>query len=70
MNNIDGETGYRCRTFGDFVEATRKVMNKEISYDACRKKGEEFSLEAIAPKYEKYFQDVMNVYTNKGWYEV
>lgn len=70
MNNIEGETGYRCRTFGDFVEATRKVMNKEISYDACRKKGEEFSLESIAPKYEKFFQDIMNVFTKDGWYEV
>lgn len=68
MNNIDGVTGYRCRTFRDFVEATQKIMAGEIDYDACRKKGEEFSLEAIAPKYERYFEDVMHVHTGKGWY--
>lgn len=70
MNNIEGVTGYRCRTFKDFVDATRKVINKEISYADCRKKGEEFSLEAIAPKYEKYFEDVLNVYEKEGWYEL
>ena len=69
-NNIEGVTGYRCRTFADFVEATRKVMNQEISYEECRKQGERFSLEAIAPRYEKFFEDVMNVYTKNGWYEV
>jgi len=70
MNNIEGVTGYRCRTMRDFVDATRKVMNKEISYSDCRKKGEEFSLEAVAPKYERYFEDVYNVYEGAGWYSL
>ena len=70
MNNIEGVTGYRCRTFRDFVEATRNVINKKIDYKECRKKGEEFSLEMIAPKYERYFEDVYNVFERKGWYEV
>lgn len=69
-NNIDGVTGYRCRTFNDFLEATKKLLNKEISYDECRKKGEEFSLERVAPMYERYFRDVLNVYTGSGWYEI
>lgn len=69
-NNINGVTGYRCRTFGDFVEATRNVINGEISYSACREHGEKFSLEAIAPRYEKFFQDIMNVRTGDGWYQV
>ena len=69
-NNIEGVTGYRCRCFNDFVKATEAVMNREIDYDTCRKHGEKYSLENIAPKYEKYFTDVMNVYTNKGWYEI
>ena len=56
--------------FNDFVKATEAVMNREIDYDTCRKHGEKYSLENIAPKYEKYFTDVMNVYTNKGWYEI
>jgi len=23
----------------------------------------------ITPKYEKYFQDILNVHTDKGWYK-
>ena len=70
MNNVQGVTGYRCRTMRDFVEATRKVINKEIDYKVCREHGEKFSLENIAPMYERYFEDVYNVYERNGWYEV
>jgi glycosyltransferase involved in cell wall biosynthesis len=69
-NNIEGVTGYRCRTFKDFLDATRKVINKEISYKECRKRGERFSLENVALMYEKYFEDVINVYEKEGWYEL
>jgi glycosyltransferase involved in cell wall biosynthesis len=66
-NNLHGITGYRCRTMSDFVQAIKNI-NKIKSID-CRKWGENFSLEKIAPMYEKYFQDVLNVYIGKGWYE-
>jgi glycosyltransferase involved in cell wall biosynthesis len=68
-NNINGVTGYRCRTFSDFVNATRRVINGEIDYSECRKHGERFSLENVAPMFEKYFEDVLNIYTKNGWYE-
>jgi glycosyltransferase involved in cell wall biosynthesis len=65
-NNLHGLTGYRCRTMGDFVQAIKNIDNiKPIN---CRKWGENFSLEKIAPMYEKYFQDILDVYTRKGWY--
>jgi glycosyltransferase involved in cell wall biosynthesis len=67
-NNPHGVTGYRCRTFGDFVNAALTI--DEIDPKVCREHGEQFSLENIAPKYEKYFQDVLNVYTGKGWYQL
>ena len=35
---------------------------------ACRKWGENFRLEKVAPMYEKYFRDVLDVYEGKGWY--
>ena len=66
-NNEHGVTGYRCRTFQDFCDAIRNV--DEIDPAVCRKKGEEFSLENVGPKYEKYFQDVLNIRTGNGWYE-
>ena len=67
-NNIEGVTGFRCRTYSDFVNAIHKLDT--IDPHICRKKGEEFSLENVAPKYEKFFQDVMNVHVGKGWYQM
>jgi glycosyltransferase involved in cell wall biosynthesis len=68
-NNIHGITGYRCRTMGDYVDAILECKKGSIKSENCRKWGENFLLENVAPRYEKYFQDVMNVYTGKGWYE-
>lgn len=67
-NNIDGVTGFRCRTFEDFVQAVRNIH--KIKPAVCRKFGERFSLDNIAPRYEKYFQDVMNVHIGQGWYQM
>ena len=51
---------------GDFVDA---IHNADvIKPENCKAFGENFSLENVAPMYEKYFQDVLNVYTGEGWY--
>ena len=65
-NNLHGVTGFRCRTMGDYVDAIKNIdIIKPIN---CRQWGENFLLDKIAPRYEKYFQDVLDVYTGKGWY--
>jgi glycosyltransferase involved in cell wall biosynthesis len=69
-NNIEGVTGYRCRTFDDFVKAAHNCKNGKIKSKECRKHGEKFSLENIAPKYEKFFTDVTNIYNDRGWYAI
>lgn len=69
-NNIQGVTGYRCRTFDDYINAALNCLEGKIDPAACRAKGLEFTLEAIAPKYEKFFQDVYNIYHNEGWYHL
>ena len=69
-NNIQGVTGYRCNTFDDFINAAIDCLEGKIKYEDCRKQGENFSLEAIAPRYEKVFEDIINVYTNEGWYHL
>ncbi len=66
-NNLHGITGYRCRTMGDYVEAIKNI--DKIKPADCRKWGENFILEKIAPRYEKFFEDVLDVYTANGWYE-
>lgn len=68
-NNIQGVTGYRCRTFNDYLRAALDCLDGKINYEDCYNKGLEFSLENIAPKYEKFFEDVLNIYTGSGWYE-
>jgi glycosyltransferase involved in cell wall biosynthesis len=65
--NTNGETGYRCRTFKDFCDAASKIDG--ISPYKCREVGERYSYAAVAPQYEKYFQDVLNVYEGDGWYQ-
>jgi glycosyltransferase involved in cell wall biosynthesis len=65
-NNIHGVTGYRCRTMGDYVDAIRSIDN--IKPSNCRAFGENFTLDRVAPMYEKYFQDVLDVYEGRGWY--
>jgi glycosyltransferase involved in cell wall biosynthesis/SAM-dependent methyltransferase len=66
-NNIHSITGYRCRTMADFTHAIKNIY--KINPKNCRAWGENFSLEKVGGMYEKYFQDVLNVYTNQGWYE-
>jgi glycosyltransferase involved in cell wall biosynthesis len=68
--NIDGVTGYRCRTFKDYVRAVENVSKGLINYEDCHKHGQKFTYSAIKPQYQRYFQDVLNVYTGKGWYEL
>ena len=67
-NNLHGITGYRCRTMGDFVQAVEKI--DQIDPMDCRDFAmSNFTLNMVGEMYEKYFKDVLNVYTGKGFYE-
>jgi len=66
-NVVNGVTGFRCRTFNDFCEAAQHVGSVK-SIDCRNFAMERYSLDKVGTMYEKYFQDVLNVYGGKGWY--
>ena len=67
-NNLHGITGFRCRTMGDYVDAVKAIEVGAINPYYCYRWGKNFTLDRVAPMYEKYFADVMDVYTGDGWY--
>jgi glycosyltransferase involved in cell wall biosynthesis len=67
-NNLPGTTGYRCRTFDHWCWAIENIGR--IQPSNCRLWAEQnFTLEAVAPRYEDYFQSVLDIKNGHGWYE-
>ena len=67
-NNINGLTGYRCRTLQEFMDAAEKVKTLD------RKKIREhsvgrYALDVIAKEYEDYFRKLLTLWDN-GWYQL
>jgi glycosyltransferase involved in cell wall biosynthesis len=58
-------TGFRCRTFREFVQAAEDVENLKPS--DCREWAENFTLDKVAPMYKRYFSQILGL-VGKGWY--
>ena len=67
-NNINGLTGFRCRTLAEFMQAAEDV--KTLDRRKIRKHAiENYSLDVIALKYAKYFQKLSTLWDD-GWYQL
>jgi glycosyltransferase involved in cell wall biosynthesis len=62
-----GKTGFRCRTFKEFLEAAEKVKDLDNRYISTRAY-ERFSVDMIRYKYEKYFRQLETLW-DKGFYQ-
>lgn len=66
--NINGLTGFRCRTLADFVKAAEDV--KMLDRAAIRKHAiERYSLDVVGKLYENYFLRLLTLWDD-GWYQL
>lgn len=65
--NIHGLTGYRCRTMGEFVWAVENLA--AIRPEHCWEHGRRFTMDAVYPMYERYFEMLAAGHREMGWYE-
>ena len=66
--NINGLTGYRCRTLADFVRAAEDV--KSLDRAAIRQHAiERYSLDVVGKQYEDYFARLLTLWDD-GWYQL
>lgn len=65
--NINGLTGFRCRTFDEFCRAAEDV--KALDTLTIHKRAVElYSVDTIKYKYDKYFRQLETLW-DKGWYQ-
>jgi glycosyltransferase involved in cell wall biosynthesis len=65
---VDGVNGFRCNTMGDILRAMRnvdRIDRQKMALFAFQN----FSLDAVRPKFERAFSDFRDIWDGKGWYE-
>ena len=63
--NQHGVTGYLCHTLREYVAAIRTIHR--IDPQHCRMRGMQYTLDAVAPQFERWFEAILECYTGQGW---
>lgn len=64
---VNGYTGYRCRTFGEFVDAARRCDQNELEPTYIRHHAiSNYSLPVIGEQFERHFKRLYRLSTD-GW---
>lgn len=66
--NINGVTGYRCRTLKEFMQATEDVKNLDPAA-ISKRAASLYSVDVIKYQYEEYFRKLTTLW-DKGWYQI
>lgn len=61
----DHKTGFLCHTLKDYVDGIKSVG--KINPKDCRNAGLKYTLENVAPQFEKFFNAIHDVYNKNGW---
>jgi glycosyltransferase involved in cell wall biosynthesis len=64
---VEGETGYRCRMFREFVEAAEKVPS--LDRKAIREHALRYTTDTIKHEYDYYFRRLATL-RDEGWYQM
>lgn len=71
---IDGVNGYKCDVLNDFVKAAKSV--DLLDPKTIRETAEQFTLKEVSKKYQKWFDDLYQLYLSttkpdvKGWHHI
>jgi glycosyltransferase involved in cell wall biosynthesis len=64
------ESKWRCNNLQEFVDAAKLAMAGEyVPFQLREKAIEKYSMDAIGPKYEKYFEQLLTLF-DKGFYQL
>ena len=62
---IPGRTGFLCHTLRDYRDAILDIDT--ILPENCRQRGLDYTFDAVAPQFERWFRDLQEIYTGEGW---